>query len=130
MGASPQPGMGEDPKSLAVLKKLDEPVSMSFPNDTPLADVLKYIQSALAGSNDKGIPIYVDPVGLQEAEVTMTSPVTMDLDGVPVRRTLYLLLAQLRLTYQVDEGIVFITAATWRSTSVMTAPPSFRTPRT
>ncbi len=109
MGASPQPGPGEDPKSLAVLKKLDEPVSMSFANETPLADVLKYIQSATAGPNNTGIPIYVDPVGLQEAEITMTSPITMDIEGIPLRRTLYLLLDQLRLTYQVDDGIVFIT---------------------
>ena len=29
-----------------------------------------------------GIPIYVDPLGLQEAEKTMTSPVTFDLKQV------------------------------------------------
>lgn len=40
----------------------------------------------------------------------MTSPVTMDIEGVPLRRTLYLLLDQLGLSYQVDDGIVFIAA--------------------
>ena len=54
---------------------------MSFANETPLEDVLKYIKSATAGPNDTGIPIYVDPVGLQEAEITMTSPVTMESRG-------------------------------------------------
>lgn len=122
IGASPQPGPGEDPKSLAVIKRLEEPVTMGFPNETPLADVLKYIQSALAGPDGKTIPIYVDPVALQEAEVTMTSPVTMDLEGVPVRRTLYLLLAQLGLTYQVDEGIVFITSATGQTVRLPAGP--------
>jgi len=110
IGASPRPGPGEDPKSLAVLKKLDEPVSMSFANETPLADVLAYIKSATAGPKDTGIPIYVDPIGLQEADITMTSPVTVDMEGVPLRQILYLLLAQLNLTYQVDHGFVFITA--------------------
>ena len=82
---------------------------MSFANETPLEDVLKYIKSATAGPSDTGIPIYVDPVGLQDAEKTTTSPITMDLEGVPLRRTLYLLLDQLGLTYQVGDGIVFIT---------------------
>ncbi|MEJ7638926.1 MAG: sigma factor-like helix-turn-helix DNA-binding protein [Singulisphaera sp.] len=125
MGASPQPGPGEDAKSLAVLKKLDEPISMSFANETPLTDVLAYLRSATAGPNDTGIKIYVDPVGLHEAEKTMTSPVTMDLEGVPLRRTLYLLLDQLGLTYQVDDGIVFITAKFGETKRLPSGPTPF-----
>ena len=57
----------------------------------------------------RGIPIYVDPVGLQEADKTMTSPVThMDLDGVPLRVTLGLLLKQLDLEYVVRDGMLKI----------------------
>ena len=82
---------------------------MSFANETPLEDVLKYIKSATTGANDNGIPIYVDPVGLQEAEKTMTSPVTLDLEGVPLRITLALLLKQLGLQYKVQDGILTIT---------------------
>ena len=48
---------------------------MSFPNETPLEDVLKYIKQATQGPNDAGIPIYVDPQGLQEADKTLTSPI-------------------------------------------------------
>ena len=48
----------------------------------------------------QGIPIYVDPVGLQEAEKSMKSTVrNMDLEGVPLRRTLQLLLDQIDLAY-------------------------------
>ncbi|MBV8557496.1 MAG: hypothetical protein JO116_18190, partial [Planctomycetaceae bacterium] len=71
---------------------------------------LKYIKSATQGPNDTGIPIYVDPVGLQEAEKTMTSPVTLDLEGVPLRTTLRLLLKQLGLTYTVKDGLLTITS--------------------
>jgi hypothetical protein len=54
----------KDPKSLAVLAKLEEPVPMNFPNETPLEDVLKYIKQLSAGQSGGGIPIYVDPQGL------------------------------------------------------------------
>ena len=62
-------------RSLAILAKLEQPIAMSFANETPLEDVLKYIKQATTGPNDPGIPIYVDPLGLQEADKTMTSPV-------------------------------------------------------
>jgi hypothetical protein len=40
----------------------------------------------------------------------MTSPVSLDLDGVPLRRTLQLALSQLGLVYFVDDGILVITS--------------------
>jgi tetratricopeptide (TPR) repeat protein len=101
-----------DPKTKAIIDKLDEPISMSFANETPLEEVLKYIKSATQGPNDNGIPIYVDPVGLQEAEKTMTSPITLDLEGVPLKTTLRLLLKQLGLTYTVKDGMLTITSDT------------------
>lgn len=98
----------EDPRSKALLEKLEEPIDMIFSNETPLEDVLKYINSALAGPKGKGIPIYVDPVGLETAEKTMTSAITIDLQGVPLKTTLTLLLRQLGLAYKVKEGVLFI----------------------
>ena len=83
---------------------------MSFANETPLEDVLKYIKAATQGPNDTGIQIYVDPVGLSEAEKTMTSPVTLDVEGVPLKTTLRLALKQLGLTYAVHDGLLTITS--------------------
>ncbi|HMB06498.1 MAG TPA: hypothetical protein VKP69_22530 [Isosphaeraceae bacterium] len=102
--------LDRDPKTKSILAKLEEPISMAFPNETPLEDVLKYIKSATQGPNDTGIPIYVDPVGLNEAEKTMTSPVMLDLEGVPLKTTLRLLLKQLGLTYTVKDGLLTITS--------------------
>jgi hypothetical protein len=102
--------LDRDPKTKSILEKLEEPISMSFANETPLEDVLKYIKAATQGPNDTGIPIYVDPVGLNEAEKTMTSPVTLDLEGVPLKTTLRLLLKQLGLTYTVKDGLLTITS--------------------
>jgi hypothetical protein len=102
--------LDRDAKTKTILAKLDEPISMSFANETPLEDVLKYIKSATQGPNDTGIAIYVDPVGLNEAEKTLTSPVTLDLEGVPLKTTLRLLLKQLGMTYTVKDGLLTITS--------------------
>lgn len=99
-----------DPRSQFVLDKLEKPISMSFASETPLEDVLKYIKQATTGEKDAGIPIYVDPIGLQEAEKSMNSPVQLDLEGVPLRRTLQLMLHPLGLAYFVDDGILVITS--------------------
>jgi RNA polymerase sigma factor (sigma-70 family) len=99
-----------NPKSRYVLKKLDEPISMNFVNETPLEDVLKYLKSATSGPNDSGLPIYLDPAGLQEAEKTTTSTVSLDLEGVPLKTTLRLLLKQLGLAYCVKDGILMISS--------------------
>src|SRR5262249_49651897 len=87
--------VGGDARSQRILAHLEEPVSMSFANETPLEDVLKYIKAATRGPNETEIPIYVDPVALIAAEKTMTSPVTLDVEGVPLKTTLRLTLNQL-----------------------------------
>jgi hypothetical protein len=99
-----------DAKTKQILEKLDQPVPMPYANDTPLEDVLKYIKQATQGPNDSGIPIYVDPLGLQEADKTMTSTVNIDLEGVPLKTTLRLLLKQLGLTFTVKDGFLMITS--------------------
>jgi tetratricopeptide (TPR) repeat protein len=99
-----------DPKTKQILEKLDEPISMSFANETPLDDVLKYIKQATTTPTFSGIPIYVDPLGLQEAERSLNSTVTMDLEGVPLKTTLKLMLKQIGLAYTVKGGFLMITS--------------------
>jgi hypothetical protein len=100
----------DDIRSRRVLAKLEEPISMSFAAETPLDDVLKYIKQATTTPTFSGIPIYVDPVGLQEAERSINSTIQLDLEGVPLRRTLQLMLTQLGLAYFVEDGILVITS--------------------
>ncbi len=58
---------------------------MSFAEETSLEEVLKYIKEATKSSElPNGIAIYVDPIGLQEAEKSLTSTIQMDLEGVPL----------------------------------------------
>jgi hypothetical protein len=95
---------------LAILEALEKPVPMSFPNETPLEDVLKHVKASTEEVRGEGIPIYVDPVGLQEAEKSMSSTVTLDIQGVPLKTTLRLALKQLGLEYSVHEGVLTITS--------------------
>ncbi len=93
-----------------ILKLLDQPIPMHFFHEIPLEDVLKYIQQATSSPGYAGIPIYVDPHGLQEAERTLWSTVyQIDLEGVPLKATLRLCLKQLGLGFSVRDGFLLIT---------------------
>ena len=100
-----------NPRSKAVLKKLEEPISMSFAAETPLEDVLKYIRQATVSPNSAtGVPIYVDPKGLNEAKAALQSPITLNLEGVPLKTTLRLMLKQIGLAYCVRDGVLIISS--------------------
>ncbi len=106
--------LDRDERTKAILTQLGERITMPFPQETPLEDVLKYIRSNTQSEEldlPAGIPIYVDPVGLQEAEKTLTSPITLDLEGIPLKTSLRLILKQLGLTYTVKDGLMTITSA-------------------
>jgi RNA polymerase sigma factor (sigma-70 family) len=122
--SGPEDGPGKDPRSRRILAKLDEPLAMNFAGETPLDDVLKHIRdSTRSPEMPRGLPIYVDPLGLQEAERSLNSTVTIDVEGVPLRRTLQLVLAQLGLIYHVEDGMVYITS---NSSEQLPLPPAIR----
>jgi hypothetical protein len=104
--------LDRDERTKAILTQLNERLTISFPTETPLEDVLKYIKLNTQSEEldlPQGIPIYVDPVGLQEADKTLTSQVTLDLEGIPLKTSLRLILKQLGLTYTVKDGLMTIT---------------------
>jgi hypothetical protein len=109
--------VGGDAKSQRILATLEQPVAMSFANETPLEHVLMYIKAATTSPNYGGIQIYVDPVALNKAEKTMMSRVTLDVEGVPLKTTLRLMLNQLGLDYVVEDGMLKIGGASTMSNS-------------
>jgi RNA polymerase sigma factor (sigma-70 family) len=128
-GSGPGDAPGTDPRSRALVARLEEPIPLHFPNETPLEEVLKYIRTATAGPDGEGIPIHVAPADLEMQQKTMKSPVTIDLTGVPLRRTLKLLADQLEMGYGIKDGVVTIIAAdlgrkNWRELLVL-EPGSF-----
>jgi hypothetical protein len=98
------------PKTKAVLAQLDEPIAMPFPNEPSLEDVLKYITQATTSATTPGIPIVVDAFGLQAAQRTLQTTVLIDLEGVPLKTSLRLLLKQLGLVYTIKDGLVVISS--------------------
>jgi hypothetical protein len=92
------------------LRLLETP-SVAFPKETALEDVLKSVRAALQGrqKGEAGVPIYVDPVALQEAEHSLKSPVEWNQEGVPMATALRLMLDQVGLAYRVTlDGLVII----------------------
>ena len=93
-----------------IAEKLELPIPMSFPVETTLDDVLKHIKQATTTPTYLGIPIYVDPVGLMEAEKSMTSTVKINPGRLPLKTSLRLILEQIGLTYSVRDGFLEITS--------------------
>jgi RNA polymerase sigma factor (sigma-70 family) len=122
------PRPGQDPRSQQIIAKLGALVPMKFVDETPLEDVIKHIRQATVSSEmPSGIPIYVDPIGLSEADKTNTSTVhAIDLEGVPLRRTLQLALAQIDLGYFIVDGMLYITSL--QSANNGSIPPTMPTP--
>lgn len=99
---------------------LDSPITVSFLTPTALDDVIRFIKKSTQSAElPDGIPIYIDPAGLQEAEQTGQSSITLTLQDVPLRTALKRLLRQLDLSYQLHDGLVTIT----HIESVNTADP-------
>ena len=72
--------------------------------------MFKLITSATRrGPNDRGIPIYVDPMGLEEAEKTLATPVSFTAKGEPLWSSLDRLLKSMSLTYLVKDGWLMVT---------------------
>ena len=91
--------------------ELSKLVDMPFKNDTTLEEVVNHVKrSTKSAAFPEGIPIYVDPTGLQDAEKTMMSSVQMDLAHVPLGPTLQLVLKQISLGYAVKDGVMTITS--------------------
>ncbi len=93
-------------------QSLEKIVKMQFPNETPLEDVLKYIKEEAKDAKGRPIPIYLNPMGLATVEKTITAPVTLDIDGLPLRTTLRLILDQLDMAYEIHDGLLEINSVT------------------
>jgi hypothetical protein len=94
-----------------ITRALDQPVSIQLTDGTTLDDFIKYVRDATRRPKGEVIPIYVDPIGLQEAEKSMTSPLQgVQFEGVALRTSLRLCLRQLDLAYVVRDGLLLITS--------------------
>ena len=98
--------------SVRIIETLERPIPMEFPRPTPLSEVLEYLREATTTPGRPGLPIYLDPIGLQEAERTPDSTIAIDLRGVPLKVTLWMALKRLGMDYVVEDGVLRITDET------------------
>ena len=92
-----------------VMNQLERPIALPFESETPLSDVVQYLKSATQSPElPAGIPIYVDPIGLKEANVTNETPIIIELNGIPLKRGLFLALRSIGLAYTVQDGLLII----------------------
>jgi hypothetical protein len=102
-----------DPLNAPVRDALERPFTMRFDGkEYSLEETLAFLREATKSEKlVSGVPFYVDPVGLTEAEKTLTSPVVLDLQpgDVSIKTGLLLLLSQLDLDFAVTKGMVYIT---------------------
>jgi RNA polymerase sigma factor (sigma-70 family) len=125
----PAPEPEHDAHTRDILAALDAPVSLQFPESTPIGDVLQFIGNATqTPSLAEGLPIYLDPTGLVEqrrvaegapstpdsddASLALSNlrarPVSLNLANVPLRTGLRLALKQAGLGYIVKDGLVYV----------------------
>lgn len=106
------------PLNKAVNEKLKKPISVDV-NAQPFKGALKTVSDAT------GVRIFIDP-RLKSREAT---PVTLHADAMPAEKVLRELVKQLRLEFDIRQGVVFIVEFLAPGGPVVkTGPPAFLVP--
>ena len=101
-----------DTKTQLIRQRLDQVIDAEFPAGTSLKGLLKHIKQATTDAIFPGIPIYVEPTGLQEAHQTIESVIEMNRKQCSVREILRSSLHPLQLSYIVRDGFLMIDSRT------------------
>ncbi|AMV36304.1 RNA polymerase sigma factor [Planctomyces sp. SH-PL62] len=103
--------LDENPQNEALREALASPFTLRTDEDhSTLGGLLDQIKGSVKTADGKKIPIYVDPVGLEEAGASLDSPVSIDLEDVPLKFSLRLMLKQIGLAYCVRDGVLIISS--------------------
>jgi hypothetical protein len=101
------------PRTEGIYDALEEPLLLMYPDGATLEVFLKEMKRRTPGKKlPSGIPIYVDPVGLQEAKRTMESPVKRpeSASRLTLGEHLHRVLEPLGLDYEIKSGFLMITS--------------------
>src|SRR5262249_37394533 len=96
--------------------KLRLPVNMNF-KEASLYDVLNDLRAW------QQVNIVVDEQALAEENISLSQTVSIQLEQVALKTALDLLLANVRLTYVVKDGVIKITTAAHAKGQLVTVPP-------
>ena len=99
-------------KNAPIRLKLETRIDAQFPKGATLETLLKHIKQVTADGTYSGIPIYVDPVGLAEANKTMGTEVELNYKQAPIEEVLKYTLRPLGMSYCVRDGFVWVSSRT------------------
>ncbi len=102
----------QDPPEIdeAAEARLDAPVTLHFPDETPLDVVLEAIRKE-AG---KDLAIDVDRTALKKAGIAGDSPVKIDVEGIPLKAALTQVVRQAKLIYTVKDSKATVTVDSYK----------------
>ena len=101
-------GLDIDMKSQAVKEQLSLIIDAEFPNGVTLESLLKHIKQETTKAKPPGLPIYVSPIGLQEAKQGIEALVFVNLKQQPVSVILHNTLPPMGLSYLARDGFLII----------------------
>jgi hypothetical protein len=91
-----------DERKEQIERKLDESIKLDLPESMELGDFVKALKKATTDAHFTGLPIFVDPIGLQEAGVSTTAKVfPYRVKGAKLHDVLRWTLHDLRLSFTV-----------------------------
>jgi hypothetical protein len=104
-----------NPVAEGIADLMNRPLALTYPDGAPLEQFLKDIKMCSVGQPKlltAGIPIYVDPIGLSEADKTMTSTVRRPPSDqkLTLGEHLKLALKPLGLDFTIRDGFLMITS--------------------
>ncbi len=95
-----------------VRQKLDTVIDAALPARATLETLLKHIKQHTTDATYTGIPIYVDPIEVSLAKLTMPVDVPVELQKRPIRTVLDSTLRPQGLSYDVRDGFLMISSRT------------------
>lgn len=118
-----------EPGTEGILDALGQPIALTYADGATLDDVLKEIKRRTTKNPGlpkipSGIPIYVDPIGLQEAETNMNAPIRRPpgADALSLGEHLRRILDSLGLVYTVKDDFMMITSEDSRDQTTEVKP--------
>lgn len=107
-----------DPQADAIQAVLNRKVTVQFSEQTPLREVLQFLKEISKDPKSKdsiGFSYYLDPKAGQTGNSDIgenpgDAPVQMEVENVPLKTVLALLLRQVGLTYTTRDGLIVISS--------------------
>ena len=117
------------PKATRIaLAKLDRTIRVAADGPIPLGEIIRVVRTDSVERGDDGIPVHVDPIGLEEARVDITKPVEIGPDQVRLKAFLDQRLGPLGLSDYVEDGLLTITSKQAADRALRRSPRQARRP--